>query len=98
MGLSKNPKTAFAVASEISIGTMKKVRRWPRHRRDRDVILGVMLRRAEAVRDGAIRPKVCGSDWSARDFRAPDTGIAPPSKRAVEFTNRKSAEGQNEVL
>jgi hypothetical protein len=29
-----------------------------------------------AIRDGATRLKVCGSDWTAKDFRALDAGIA----------------------
>jgi hypothetical protein len=44
------------------------------------VMLGIMHWRRGAIRDGATRLKVCGSDWSAKDFPAPDTGIAVPSK------------------
>jgi hypothetical protein len=44
------------------------------------VMLGIMLWRREGDKGWRDQAEVCGSDWSAKDFPAPDTGIAVPSK------------------
>ena len=52
------------------------------------VMLGIMLRRLEGDRGWRDQAEACGSDWSAKDFLASDTGLRTALEAAgVEFTN-----------